>query len=353
MFSRRAIRVAVLASIPGVGLAAGGCQTPSVVQAADTPRVEAIPVRLGAVGRGSLTRRIRASGTIHLKAEADLSFKVGGVVTRVAADSGTRVRKGQILATIDPTEMQAGQSQALEAVRKAERDLARVQGLRDTGAVGSVDVQNAQTALDVARATNEAAQFNLRQTSLIAPDDGVIDRRLVEVGEVAAPGRPMFHLRGLSRGVVVRAQLSDRDALQLRLGDPARVTLDARPELAIAAHVAQIATSASPGTGTLEVELQLEAADAMRLPSGLTAKLEIDRNEVVLASVPLAALVDGDGTSAAVYVVEGERAKRVPVRVSFLAEDRAALASELPLVDSVVELGATRLEDGSLVRVTR
>jgi RND family efflux transporter MFP subunit len=347
-----------MASIPGIGLAAVGvaavgCDGTQVVRAADTPRVEAIPVRLGAVGRGTLTRRLRASGTVHLKSEADLSFKVGGIVTKVAADAGTRVRKGQILATIDPTEMQAAQSQAFEAVRKAERDLARVQGLRDSGAVGSVDVQNAQTALDVARATHEAAQFNLRQTTLIAPDDGVIDRRLVEVGEIAAPGRPMFHLRGLSRGSIVRAQLADRDALQLRVGDHARVTLDARPELALAAHVSQIATTASPGTGTLEVELQLEAADAIHLPSGLTAKLEIDRNEVVLASVPLAALVDGDGASAAVYVVEGERAKRVPVRVSFFAQDRAALSSELPQVESVVELGATRLEDGSLVRVTR
>jgi RND family efflux transporter MFP subunit len=310
-------------------------------------------VSLGAVNRGPLLRRIRASGTVHLKSEADLSFKVGGLVTRVLADAGTRVRKGQVLATVDPTEMQAGQSQTSEAVRKGERDLARVQGLQQSGAVGTVDVQNAQTALDVARATNEAAQFNLRQATLIANDDGVIDRRMVEVGEIAAPGRPMFHLRGVSRGVVVRAQLADRDALQLRLGDHARVTLDARPELAIAAHVSQIATTASLATGTIEVELQLEAAEALHLPSGLTAKLEIDRSETVLASVPLAALVDGDGAAAAVYVVEGERAKRVPVRVSFFAQDRAALSNELPQVESVVELGATRLEDGSLVRITR
>jgi RND family efflux transporter MFP subunit len=353
MISRSAIRFAMLATVPAWGLAAEGCGEARTVQAADTPPIEAIPVQLGAVGRGPLLRRIRASGTVHLKSEADLSFKVGGLVTRVAVDAGSHVRKGQLLATIDPTEVQAAQSQAGEAVRKAERDLARVQALQQNGAVGPVDVQNAQTAVAMARATDDAAQFNLRQSSLVAPDDGIIDKRLVEVGEMAAPGRPMFHLRGASRGVVVRAQLVDRDALQLKLGDHARVTLDARPDLALGAHVVQIASTASPGTGTLEVELQLEAADALRLPSGLTAKLEIERNELPLASVPLAALVDGDGAAAAVYVIEGERAKRVPVRVSFFAEDRAALSSELEHVESVVELGATRLEDGSLVRVTR
>lgn len=66
----------------------------------------------------------------------------------------------------------------------------------------------------------------------------------------------------------------------------------------------------------------------------------------------LAALVDGDGWSTAVSVVEGDRAKRVPVRVSLFADDRAALASRLEH-ESVVELGASRLEDGGLVGVTR
>lgn len=333
--------------------AAVGCSPVQPAAAADTPPSNAIAVQLGAVGRGELERRIRASGTLHLKSEADLSFKVGGVVTRVAVDAGSRVRRGQVLATVDPTEAEAARSQLVEAAAKAERDLGRARSLHESGAIGPAELENAQTALAVARAAEAAAQFNLRHTQLVAPDDGVIDRRFVEVGEIAAPGRPMFHLRGVSRGVIARAQLIDRDALELRIDDPARVTLDARPDVVFGARVSRIASTASPATGTIEVELLLDAGGGRDLPSGLTAKIEIARSERPLASVPLSALVDGDGSSAAVYVVEGDRAKRVPVRVSFLAADRAALASGLERIESVVELGASQLEDGSLVRVMR
>jgi multidrug efflux system membrane fusion protein len=339
--------------VGAVALAAGGCNAVERARAADGPHAEVIPVRLGQVAHGPLQRRVRASGTLHLKSEADLSFKVGGVVTRVLVDAGTRVHKGQLLASVDPTEAEAAHSQAVQASIKAERDLARLQTLHESGAAGPVDVQNLQTALSLARASTDAAQYNLRQTHLVAPDDGVIDRRLCEVGEVAAPGRPMFHLRGVSRGVIVRAALIDRDALELKRGDPARVTLDARPDWSFPAHVSNIASSASPATGTIEVELQLQAEDALELPSGLTAKVELQYSERAQVSVPVTALVDGDGSSAAVYIVEGDRAKRVPVQVSFLAEDRAALASGLDRVEQVVEAGASRLEDGSRVRVTR
>ncbi|HKU40589.1 MAG TPA: efflux RND transporter periplasmic adaptor subunit [Polyangiales bacterium] len=334
-------------------LAAGGCKAVETARAVDQPQLEAIPVQLGDVAHGPQLRRVRASGTLHLKSEADLSFKVGGVVTRVLVDAGSRVRKGQLLATIDATEIEAAQRSAAQSALQAERDLARVSSLNESGAVGTVDVQKLQTALSVARASADAAQWNLQHTRLVAPDDGVIDRRLVEVGEIAAPGRPSFHLRGVSRGVIVRVALVDRDALALQRGDAARVTLDARPDRSFAARVSQIATSASPGTGTLEVELQLEAAEAGDLPSGLTAKVELSRAEQAFASVPLSALVDADGASAAVYVVHGDRAKRVPVQVSFLDGDRAALAGELQSIERVVELGASRLEDGSRVRVTR
>src|SRR5262245_37086669 len=157
-------------------LAAGGCKAVETARAVDQPQVEPIVVQLADVAHGPQLRRVRASGTLHLKSEADLSFKVGGVVTRVLVDAGTRVRKGQLLATVDATEIEAAHRQALQSALQAERDLARVSSLNESGAVGTVDVQRLQTAVSVARASADAAQWNLQQTRLSAPDDGVIDR---------------------------------------------------------------------------------------------------------------------------------------------------------------------------------
>jgi hypothetical protein len=87
--------------------------------------------------------------------------------------------------------------------------------------------------------------------------------------------------------------------------------------------------------------------------SGLTAKVTIRRDEAVSAVVPIGALVDGRGDGAAVFVVDGERAKKVPVKVAFLQDDRAALASGLEAESRVVEAGASQLDDGARVRIAR
>jgi hypothetical protein len=92
-------------------------------------------------------------------------------------------------------------------------------------------------------------------------------------------------------------------------------------------------------------------AQAAGLLSGLTAKVEIARTVEAAGSVPLAAVVDGDGEAGAVFTVERGVARRVPVRIAFLLEDRAVLAAGLDGVGRVVADGAARLADGALVRV--
>ena len=84
---------------------------------------------------------------------------------------------------------------------------------------------------------------------------------------------------------------------------------------------------------------------------GLTAKIEIRHEETVSAVVPVGALVDGHGDSASVFVIDGDHARKTPVRVAFLQDDRAALLSGLESTAAVVESGAAQLEDGSRVRL--
>jgi multidrug efflux system membrane fusion protein len=335
------------------------CAAPSVGCSTEPARAEparepsAVAVRLADIERGPVERPVRAAGILGDGSAVTLSFKVGGVVTRVLVREGQQVKRGQLLAAIDPTEVQAGLSQAERAVEKAERDLERLRFLHDSQSAPLADLQNAETGLSLARATADAAAFNARHASVLAPEDGVVDRRLVEVGEVVAPGHPAFQLSTARQRARVRVALADRDALDVTLGDAARVVFDARPAQSFRAHVSEIAGTASPGTGTFAVELTLDEAPAGGLPAGLTAKVEIARVEAASASVPLSALVDGEGSRAAVYVVDGQRARRVPVALSFLAGERAFVASGLEQLSAVVDQGAAQLSDGAAVRVVR
>lgn len=339
----------IAAAVLSVMLAA--CRgAPADAARAETAAVVS-PVRLAPVSREPVSRPIRGTGVVRLKSETDLAFKVGGVVTRVAVDEGASVKKGQVLARIDPVEVTSALRQAEETSIKAERDLERATRLAAMGAIPKMELENAVTFAKLAKAGVDAASFNAERATLVAPDDGRVDRRLVEPGAVVAPGQPVFHVSGRSKGAVVRIGLSDRDALRVRAGDVAQVVLDARPGEPLSGKVSQIATVASPGSGTFDVEIKLDAPPDGLL-SGLTAKVILERVDAsAVATIPVGALASGQGNEAAIFVVEGDRARRVPVRVAFLTEGLAALASIPDGVERVVEGGALKLEDGAAVRV--
>jgi RND family efflux transporter MFP subunit len=311
----------------------------------------AIPVRLAPVEPGPVSRPIRASGLVATKDAWDLAFKVGGLLARVEVREGDRVVRGQVLARLDATELAAGERQAREGLDKASRDAARFATLAAADSVPRMAAEDARTAKAIAESQLAAARFNLRHATLVAPDDGWVERRLAEPGEVVAPGRPVVRVSGLGRGFVVRAALPDRDVLGLAAGTPATVTLDADPGRTLAGRVTEIARAAGQGTGTYQVEIALDAPRGLALLSGLTAKVDIARTVDAAGAVPLAAVVDGDGEQGAVFAVEGGVAHRVPVRIAFLDGDRAVLAGGIAGTARVVTEGAPRLADGARVEI--
>lgn len=340
-----------LAAVSLVASTLAAC-APEARAAAGAATAPAVPVRLAPVEAGPVARPIRAAGLVATKDGWDLSFKVGGLVARLDVREGDRVVKGQVLARLDATELEAGVRQAREALEKARRDAARAARLAASDAAPRAAAEDSRTAESVADAQLAAAAFNLRHATLVAPDDGWIDQRLVEPGEVVAPGRPVLRLSGTGRGFVVRVALADRDVLGLAPGTPAKVTLDAAPDRPLEGRVGEISRSAGRGTGTYRVEVAIAAPRSTTLLSGLSAKVEIARTIEAAGAVPLAAVVDGDGEAGSVFVVADGVARRRPVRVALLDGDRAVLAAGVEGVERVVTDGAARLADGTRVAVT-
>lgn len=273
-----------------------------------------------------------------------------GVVTAVLVEEGARVRRGQALARIDATEVTSGVQQAKESVAKAERDLERARKLHASGAIPLIEVQNAETGAAVSRAGLAAASFNAARATLIAPDDGVVDSRRIEVGEVVSPGRPVFQLSGRSRGWVVKVGLPDGEVMGIREGEPARVRVDAGDFGELRGHVREVSNASSARTGTFEVEVAIDdAPDGLR--SGLSAKVEIDRSERPVVHVPISAVAGVRGSDGAVFVLDGEQVKRVPVVVSGLVGSRALLSRGPAPGAMVVTEGAAKLADGSRVKL--
>jgi RND family efflux transporter MFP subunit len=317
------------------------------------PKVQAVvakPIRTKAVEHRPVMHPICATGTVRSKNNLELSFLIGGQVTWVGADVGAVVHRGQVLARIDTAQIAADTDRARAAAIKARRDLKLMTTLVASEAMPQNSLDDAETADTLASAAQRAAEFALRHGVLVAPDDGVIGERRVDVGEIVGAGQPILHLNGKSKGAVVSVAVSDRDVVGLEIGRQATVRVDALADEAIEAKVSQVATDASPASGTYVVELRLKGKLSL-LRDGMTAKVTIERVITPGSVVPIAALAPADNASASVVVVDGGVAHRVHVRPLFFEGDVVGLAEPLAGVTSVATEGSTTLTEGASVEV--
>jgi RND family efflux transporter MFP subunit len=339
-----------------------GCGSPeSAANAAAGSAAEAtasetvrIPVRVVTAESRRAMPSIVMNGTLGAKEEIPLAFKVGGVVTRIRVEAGQAVREGDVLAEISLAEIDAQVSAAREGRDKAQRDFARAERLAADSVVTRSQLEDARTQLDVAAAQLRAAEFNRRYAVIRAPAAGLVLRRQLEVGQLVGANTPVLLLRSARKGLVLRAAAADRDAVRITVGEPAAIEFDAFPGREFSGRVERVAISATPMTGTYEVEIAVEPGE-LRLASGLIGRATITPQSVAdLPMVPAEALLEVDGASATVFVLDaaGETAHRVRVRVAFLDGAFAAIGEGLPPGARVVTAGATRLMEGTPVSVT-
>jgi RND family efflux transporter MFP subunit len=295
---------------------------------------------------------IDGNGIVATRDEARLSFKVGGVVSRIRVRDGESVRKGQMLAEIEPTEINAQVESAWQLAEKARRDLERGERLYADQIISLEQLEGLRTQAATSQAQLRTARFNRGYAAIVAPRDGVVLRKLVEERELVPAGQTVLVLGGRERGYVVRGSLSDREIVQVRLGDRVTVRMDAWPGTEFAGALTEIASAADERSGMFPIEIRLEQIPD-RLATGLVAKLRIQPSGVgdqSLVYVPIAALLDGDQARAVVFIAADGKAQRRGVEVAFLTGDQAALRSGVRAGETVIAEGALYLVDGERIK---
>ena len=317
-------------------------RTPATVQTAKAYEGPALPA-------------FSTTGIVMAKDEMRLSFKVGGVIREVTVNAGDRVRQGQLLAQIEPTEIDAQVEQAKQLADKAARDLARGEALHADQVIALEQLQNLRTQAEVARAQLRAAQFNRGHAAIVAPRNAVVLRRLAEPRELVPPGQPVLVLGTEEGGFVVRAGISDRDIIRVKRGNTVDVRLDALPDTVLQALVTEVAGAADERSGLFQIEARIKASthDTPQLITGMIARLTVhaDAHDAGrLVYVPVAAVLDADGGKASVFVADHGTARRRAVDIAFLTPDGIALRGGLAVGDEVVTAGAAWLDDGDPIR---
>ncbi len=331
------------------------------------------PVQLADVVPAGQAATITASGTLGAKDEVTLSFKIGGIVGKVLVDDGAQVRRAQVLAALDQREISAMLAKAVAGAEKARRDAQRVERLYRDSVATLAQWQDVQTARDAAEADLRAARVNHEYSTIVAPADGVVLLRIANPGQMVGAGAPVIQFASKARGNVLRAGISDRDAVRVAVGDPAEVAFEAVPGKVFTGKVSQVGAAADARTGLIVVEISLDGVAG--LPSGLVGRVLIAprgtgtgtveararaRAQKPMAelglggvyAIPAEALVEGHETRGTVFTVDatGTRARRIGVELVGLAGDRV-LVRGLDGVTRVVRSGAAWLSDSARVEI--
>ncbi|MBC8181767.1 efflux RND transporter periplasmic adaptor subunit [candidate division KSB1 bacterium] len=314
-----------------------------------------ITVKTAPVLTKEISLPIHTSGKLASKTEMKLSFKIGGITEDILVEEGQKVRKGQLLAKLDQSEINAKVTQVRSGFAKVSRDLERVKKLYADSVATLEQKQDATTAYEVALSNIKVAEFNLQHSAIYAPQDGKILKRLGEKNELIGAGMPVFFFGSTGKDWIVRAGVSDRDIIRLQLGDSASVLFDAYPDKKFPAYVSEIAEAADPRTGTYEIELVVISTQ-QKLVSGFVAQTKIfPSDHKRYAIIPIEALVEGDGRNGFVFTLSqnSNEVKKILVRIAFLINDKVAVEYGLENVDNVVTEGSAYLGEGSVVEVLK
>ncbi len=320
-----------------------------------TTNVEEIPVKVMPLEKQEVKPLVNTSGLFTTDDETNLAFKVGGVISNVYVKEGDAIRKGQLLASLNLTEIEAHVSQTKLAFEKSKRDFARIENLYRDSVVTLEQFQNAKTGMEVAGNQFEAASFNRSYSEIRAVSNGYVLKKMASEGQVISSGTSVLQTNGASQNLwKLRVGVSDREWALVAIGDNATITTDALPGLSLAATVSRKAEGTDGISGAFSIELTLEKTIAS-LASGLFGKATIHSNRSqTVWSIPYEALLDGNAQSGYVFTTnDSKTAIKTPVIVGTINRDQIFINGGLENAKFIIISGSAYLRDSSLITVIK
>ncbi len=303
-------------------------------------------------------------GTVRANRRVDLAFSVSGLLKELNAQEGRCLRRGDVLAKLDPRDFQYAAEVAGAKYSDAVSAFERVRSLHEKGVLPQADYDKAKAAHDAAKAELRIREKALEDCVLLAPFDGLVAKRYVENHEHVDTGRPVVSFQDIS---LIEVVIQEPERLIARTGRPGlrnvKVRFDADENRWFDASVLESRAQSDSVTGTYDVVVGLTPPDDLRVLPGMTATVMAETGNPVEASpsttratvAPAEAVWNGSDGKSYVWIVQpdgGALVKR-QVEVGAYCEDGIEILSGLEPGDRVATAGVHKLRENMLVRPIR
>ena len=318
---------------------------------ANKTKTNIIPVKVYVVRTEKVFYPIHTSGMLKSESEIKLSFKTGGLIETVFVNEGQLVKKDQVLAKLDLSEINANVTLAASALDKARRDFSRIENLYNDSVASLEMYQNAKTALDVATSNYNIASFNKQHSVIKAPSNGKILAVLYEENEIIAPGHPVFLFASTGKNWITNTSVNDIDIVKLSVGDSANIQFDAFPGKRFKATVIEISRMADPYTGTFSVKLTLTKNPDI-LVSGLIGKINIFPSiKKDLPFVPLNALIESNEMTGYIYLLKNNMIEKQKIYVEKIIDSGLVVNKGVSEGDTLITEGLHYITKDSDIKI--
>jgi RND family efflux transporter MFP subunit len=301
------------------------------------------------VQQGAISSYIVYNAKVEAEETVDVYAHGNGLVKRVLAEEGDRVRVDQVLVHLVDHELKLAEAEAKVAYLKLENDFKRQKKIFDKNLLSKEEYERNEFDLEQARIRWQRAQLDLDHTLVRSPITGVVAERIVRLGDRIGPSTRLYALVNL-RSLISRAHIPGGELPNISVGQPARITTDLLPDDDFPGRIIRISPVVDPNSGTFRVTLAIDDADE-RLRPGMFVTTRIvtaTHDEALL--VPKRAIVYDDGYPH-VFVVQDSTARKIQLDVGFEDTENWEVLSGVAQGDSIVVVGQNGLKDLARVRV--
>lgn len=340
-----------------------GCEEPPIPVKEEVTR----PAKMFTVEAPGASQIRSFPGEVKATDEAELAFRVSGEISEMLATRGMRVKQGDLLARLDPSDYQAALDQARAQHKLAKTQFERVKGLVEKQLISEADYDTREAEYRVAQSTLKRAQNDLKYTSVYAPFDGVVARQLAENFERVSAGQVILVMQ---TGEMVDVIVDIPETIIARVErrpegdspDPVKVRFDSIGDQIFDAYYKEHETQADTATLTYKVTFSLPAPDGMNVLPGMTATIIADLSGlfkgesegflVPIESVFAAEDAPVDSSIRYVWKVDpaDQRTRRAEVTVGQLSGDSIAVHSGLEAGDVLIAAGVSAVYENMPVR---
>lgn len=317
---------------------------------------KAVVVQLSEVKSATTEHEFTFPAKVMAKTTVDLAFRVSGRLQSVNLPEGKTIKKGRVIARLEPEPFERAVRMAEVRLKQAELELSRVKAIATKGIGSEKSVDNAEVAYELAEIELENAKADLEYSVLKAPFDAMVSKRLIENKGFISPGTPIARLQDLSR-IHFKFDIPERLVNQYSRSQISKASayIDGAINRDFDIEYVEYSTEPDPVSQTYEVVYAMDALPGVEITPGVRATVTLKGsgdNMPQVLGVPVSALVTGSDDSMAVWVYD-EKEQRIhnqKVTVGPMVDGWVAVLSGLEQGQKVVSAGVTRMKEGLLVR---